>query len=268
MSHDRPDARTRRRLLGVAAATGASALAGCTGGLSADFPGAGDTEATTATTTGPPLGDHPAAEGIADQARFGPPPADAEGVVVAFEDPSCPRCAAWETGTVPKLRERLGDRVAVVFRSYPVIYPWGRPATQAIEAAFARETGSKATQATTDERSTTTSGPTPYGTRQGSTATWALIRHYFENQDRFDADNVLDLTRAFLAEETDLDADAVVADAEAKAHDDAVQADLAGGDAAGVGRTTPTVFLFRDGEFRTSARGSISFRVVNAALGL
>ena len=275
MTHDRPDAWTRRRLLAVGAATGASALAGCTGGLSAD---SGDAETTTETATGPALGGHPAAKGIGAQPRFGPPPTEAEGVVVAFEDPSCPRCAAWETGTVPKLRERLGDRVSVVFRSYPVIYPWGKPATQAIEAAFARETGSRGTDGgesetmtggrTTTPRTATASDSAPYGARQGSVATWALVRHYFENQDRFDADNVLELTRTFLAEETGLDADAVVADAEAKAYDDAVQADLAAGEAAEVGRTTPTVFLFRDGEFRTSARGSISFQVVKSALGL
>ncbi|WP_435177907.1 DsbA family protein [Halorussus sp. AFM4] len=271
MTHDRPDARTRRRLLAVGAATGATALAGCTGGLSGESGGA---RTTTETATRAPLGNHPAAEGIADQPRSGPPPAEAEGVVVAFEDPSCPRCAAWETGTVPKIRERLGDRVAVVFRSYPVIYAWGKPATQAIEAAFARETGAGAagtsgeSTTTADGTGTTTSDPAAYGVRQDSTATWALIRHYFENQDRFDDDNVLDLTRTFLAEETDLDADAVVADAEAEARDDAVRADLAAGEAAGVGRTTPTVFLFRDGEFRTRAKGSVSFRVVKSALGL
>ena len=270
MTHDRFDAWTRRRLLAVGAATGASAFAGCTGGLSAD---SGDAGATTETTTGPSLGGHPAAAGIGAQPRFGPPPTEADGVVVAFEDPSCPRCAAWETGTVPKLRERLGDRVSVVFRSYQVIYPWGKPATQAIEAAFARETNVGNTdggesEMTTTARTTTASDSAPYGTRQGSVATWALIRHYFENQDQFDADNVLELTRTFLAEETALDADAVVDDAEAKAYDDAVQADLAAGEAAGVGRTTPTVFLFRDGEFRTSARGSISFQVVKSALGL
>lgn len=245
---------TRRDLLAAAGVAAAAGLAGCSGGGSEG----------TATTADAPLGDHAAAADVRDQPRFGPPLDDAPGVVVAFEDPSCPRCAAFETGTVPLIRERLGDRVAFSSRSYPVVYPWGEPATQAIEAAFARETdrGSEAA----GER--TTAADAPYGSAQGSADTWKLIRYYFEHQSQFDADNVLDRTREFLAGQTDLDADGVVADAESEAYDDAVQADLDAGEEAGVGDTTPTVFLFRGGEFRTSANGSVSFDVVESALGL
>jgi protein-disulfide isomerase len=265
MVRKRPRNWSRRRLLAVGGATALGGLAGCTGSLRSD------SRAGTATTAGPALGGHPAAKGVGDQPRLGPPPTEAEGTVVAFEDPSCPRCAAFETGTVPKIRNRLGDRVSFVFRSYPVVYPWGEPATQAIEAAFAREREmERETKSGQSETTTRTTTPTdaPYGVRQGSVGTWALLRHYFENQDEFDAENVLEKTRTFLADETELDADAVVADAEEKAHDDAVQADLSAGKEAGVGRTTPTVFLFRGGEFQTSAKGSISFRVVEAALGV
>lgn len=266
MSGERPRRWSRRRLLAVGGATAVGGLAGCIGSFrSGETAGTGT---TTEATADPLRGGHPAAKGLRDQPRLGPPPTEAEGVVVAFEDPSCPRCAAFETGTVPKLRERAGDRVSFVLRSYPVVYPWGEPATQAIEAAFAREMeGAIASETATDIPSTAPADA-PYGFRQGSEATWALVRHYFEEQDRFDRGNVLDRTRAFLAEETDLNAEAVVADAEEKAYDDAVQADLSAGKEAGVGRTTPTVFLFRDGEFRTSAKGSISFQVLKSALGL
>lgn len=268
-----PSGWTRRGLLGAGGAAVAGSLAGCVGSLSSGSGSSttGSTETTTGsssgtTTTDPLLGGHPSAAGLLNQPRWGPPPTEAEGVVIAFEDPSCSRCAAFETGTVPKLRKRLGDRLSFVFRSYPVVYPWGKPATQAVEATFAHEM--QMTESTTSATETTTPDSTPYGYRQGSVATWALLGHYFEEQDQFDKGNVLDRTRTFLAEETDLDAEAVVADAKAKTYDDAVQADLAAGKEAGVGQTTPTVFLFRDGEFRTSAKGSISFQVVKAALGL
>jgi protein-disulfide isomerase len=254
-------ARGRRRLLATGGALALGGLAGCAGDM--------ESNSNAETTNSPSLGDHPAAKGLDEQPRLGPPPTDAEGVVVAFEDPSCPRCAAFETGTVPELRERLGDRVSFVLRTYPVVYPWGKPATQAVEAAFAREMDTATTgEETPTSAETTTPESEPYGVRQGSVDTWALVRHYFEDQGEFDEGNVLEKTRTFLADETDLDAEAVVADAEAEAYDDAVQADLSAGEAANVGRTTPTVYLFRDGEFRTSAKGSISYQVIESALGV
>ncbi|WP_128478210.1 DsbA family protein [Halorussus pelagicus] len=257
---------SRRRLLAVGGASAVCSLAGCIGGLSdpGDAP-AGSTETSSGTPTTTALGDHPAAAGFADQTRFGPSPGEAAGTVVAFEDPSCTRCAAFERDTVPKIRERLGDRVTFVLRSYPVVYPWGEPATQAIESAFAHEMEALNPERDVPADASTAARP---GFRQGSEATWALVGHYFEKQEQFDTSNVFERTRTFLADETDLNAEAVVADAEEKAHDDAVQADLAAGKEAGVGQTTPTVFLFRGDEFRTSARGSISFQVVKAALGV
>jgi protein-disulfide isomerase len=287
MSDGDPRPWSRRRLLAAGGAAAVGGFAGCistfeSGGAAEDTTtrstdGAGTegttTDGTTDSGTGGEsrLGGHPAARRIADQPRLGPPPTEADGVVVAFEDPSCPRCAAFETETVPKLREQAGDRVSFVLRSYPVVYPWGEPATQAIEAAFAREmeVGEMGSgESGEGNESGGVPADAPYGFRQGSEATWALVRHYFEEQSQFGEENVFEKTRTFLAEETDLDAEAVVDDAEAKQYDDAVQADLSAGEAADVGRTTPTIFLFRDGEFRTSAKGSISFEVVEAALEL
>ena len=271
-------ATSRRSVLAVGGAALTTALAGCTGGGNAgrtstsestsnEGDGPNDDGEAGETTAKNLLGGHPAAAGFAAQPRLGPPPGEATGVVVAFEDPSCPRCAAFERNTVPKIRRNLGDRVSFVLRTYPVVYPWGKPATQAVEAAFARETEMGETETTADGESATTTGMAPPGSRQGSVATWALIDHYFSNQSAFDEDNVFEKTGAFLASETDLDADAVVADAESKAYDDAVQADLSAGERAGVS-STPTVFLFRDGEFRTSAKGSVSYSAVKSALGL
>ena len=143
---------------------------------------------------------------------------------------------------MPQIMEELvaTGTASFVFRGYPVIYPWGKPATQALESTFARD----------------------------AEAHWALAGHYFAEQTSFDESNVLDRTREFLAGETDVDADGVVADAEAKAHDAEVQSDLEAGMAAGAGRTTPNVFLFKEGEYRTQAAGSVSFSVIQNALGL
>jgi protein-disulfide isomerase len=187
------------------------------------------------------LADHPAGRALADQPRQGPAPADSTATIVAFEDPSCPRCAAFEEATVPKIRSELVDPgdATFVMRTIPVVYPWGEPAIHALEATYARDAG----------------------------AVWTLIGHYFENQDGFDTGNVLDRTREFLAAETAVDAEGVVADAEDEVYADAVEVDLAASEAADVSGT-PTVFLFRDGEYRTRATGSVSFDLVTRALGL
>ena len=253
MTTDRRDDRSlsRRAVLAGTGGLAVSGLAGWLGGLSGAGRGDGAGGSTTTDGTGSgtttagdarSLEDHPAAAGLESQPVRGPDPSEAEAVIIAFEDPSCPRCRAFEEQTVPQIESELvaTGRGSFVFRVYPVIYPWGKPATQALESTFARD----------------------------ADAFWALKGHYFAEQSSFDESNVLDRTEAFLAEETDLDAAAVVADAEAKAHDAAVQSDLSAGMEAGAGRTTPTVFLFADGEYRTKAAGSVSYSVVKNALGL
>jgi protein-disulfide isomerase len=241
MTDDTGSPPTRRSVL----AGGVALLgAGCLGGSGS---GSGSTDGSDGTADGgdggdtPSLADHPVGGTLDGQPRLGPDPAEATGVVVAFEDPSCPRCAAFEKVTVPKIRSELvepGD-AAFVVRTVPLVYPWGEPAIQALEATYARD----------------------------ADAFWALFGHYFDEQDAFDADNVLDRTETFLSAETDVDAAAVVADAESGAYDDAVGVDLDAAEAAGVSGT-PTVFLFRDGEYRTRVTGSVSFELVRQSLGL
>lgn len=237
----------RRRFLAVAGLGAATATTGCiglTGG------GSGETGGTTTggSTDGGSMdgegsspnavGNHPATVDLASQPTLG----DVGGhVVVAFEDPSCPRCKAFEERTVPQIREKLVEtgKAAFVFRNYPVIYPWGKPATQALESTFARDEG----------------------------AFWSLLAHYFENQSSFSTENVLDETATFLDENTALDGAAVAEDARDEAHGDAVQADLDAGRNADVGGTTPTVLLFRDGQYVTRASGSVSYDLIATALG-
>jgi len=182
--------------------------------------------------------EHPGAASIVAQPRLG----EFGGhVVVAFEDPSCPRCAAFEQRTVPEIREKLVEpgKAAFVFRNYPVVYPWGEPASHALEATFARDEG----------------------------AFWSLAEHYFTRQSTFSTDNVLGKTEAFLDDETGLDGGAVREDAENEAYADAVETDLQAGRDAEIGRTTPVVLLFRDGEYVTRASGSVSYDVIASALG-
>lgn len=182
--------------------------------------------------------EHPGAADLAAQPRLGEFGGHA---VVAFEDPSCPRCAAFEQRTVPEIREKLVEpgKATFVFRNYPVVYPWGEPASQALEATFARD----------------------------EAAFWSLAEHYFARQSTFSTDNVLRKTATFLENETDLDGSAVADDAESEAYDDAVETDLQAGRDAEIGRTTPAVLLFRDGEYVTRASGSVSYDVIASALG-
>lgn len=228
---------------------GGRGFAGCLGtsggspdaGTDTDDPAAGGGH-TPSLDGSERFGGHPGTIAIDAQPYRGPRPGDAAGTIVVFEDPSCPRCAAFERDTVPKIRSELvqpGD-ATFVFRGYPVIYPWGEPATQALEAAAARH----------------------------EAAHWALADHYFAEQDAFSTDNVLQRTETFLAGETALDAAAVVEDARREAYGGQVAADLEAGREGGAGGITSTVLLFRDGEYRTKARGSVSFSLVKSALGL
>ena len=224
---------TRRRFLAGAGTLTALSVAGCLGGGNGS--GGDEAEAT--------LDTHPAAAALASQPRLGPDPADADGVIIAFEDPSCPTCARFERETVPKIRSDLvasGD-ASFVFRGYPIIYDWGEPATRALEATYSRD----------------------------ADAHWTLADHYFSNQDAFKSagrDRVLPKTRTFLAGNTDVDADAVVSAVENGDAESAVGTDLDAGEAAGA-TATPTLYLFRDGEFQTSG-SALGFDVIKSTLGL
>lgn len=231
----------RRDVLRAAGIGSLAGLAGCTGLLVGD----GDDSAQTADgdtptggdSSGTALRDHPAGAAIGDQPRKG----GLDGhVVVVFEDPSCPTCKAFEAETVPKIESNLVDTgaAALVVRGYPVVYPWGEPATQALEATYDRDEG----------------------------AFWALLDHYFDRQSTFDSDNVLDRTEQFLDSETSVDGAAVLTDVGNDAYADAVQTDLDAGQDAGA-TATPTVFLFRDGNYLTEASGNVSYDLIATALG-
>jgi len=239
-------------------ALGATAtIAGCLGGRdgsgsSGEGTGSGggtDTgtaEPTETTAASETLDTHPAARDLASQPMLGPDPTEAAGVVVAFEDPSCPRCKDFEDETVPQIRSNLvepGD-VTLVFRGYPVIFEWGQPAVRALEAAYDADPA----------------------------AHWTLKDHYYAVQTEYrnadDAAAVYDMTETFLAENTAVDATAVIDRARNGDFDGAVQTDLDAGMDAGAGGTTPHVFFFKDGVYQTKAAGVVSYPIVTRILQL
>lgn len=174
---------------------------------------------------------HPSTLGFRSQPTYGATPSNAEGIIVAFEDPSSPACARFERDTFPELRERFLDAgtVSFVFRNVPVDRPWGDPACLALEATYDRD----------------------------EAAFRALKDHYFRSQDQIDAENVVDRTRQFLTYETEVDASAVISDVEQEAHRDPLDIDMRASHDAGVDRT-PTFYLFRDDEFVTELVGEQS----------
>lgn len=229
----------RRRLLALG---GAVAVAGCLGTGGA---GVGEETGGSDGDEGQTLGSHPAARALAAQPTRGPDPDAAPGVVVAFEDPSCPTCRRFEREVIPQLRSEHVESgtVSLVFRGYPVIYPWGQPAARALEAVYDRDAG----------------------------AHWTLVDRYFQRPDAFrggDDASVYDETEAFLAAETTLDAPAAIDAARNGAYDSAVRTDLDAGRAAGAGQTTPHLFFFRDGEYQTRSAGYTGMTTIEAALGL
>lgn len=229
---------SRRQALAAGGTALVAGLAGCSGSG-----GTGDSGGQTSGGD-PTLDSHPAAGEVDAQPRLGPPPGEATGTIVAFEDPSCPRCAAFERETVPEIRSKLvepGD-ATLVFRGVPIVYSWGDPASRALEATYAESTD----------------------------AFWTLAGHYFENQSSFrgrDDDGVLSATASFLDAETGLDGASVVEAVRAGAADAAVETDLSAGEDAGVD-ATPTLFLFREQTLQTQVRGSASYDVVAGALDL
>lgn len=184
---------------------------------------------------------HPSAQAISTQPTLGPPPTDADGTIIAFEDPSCPSCARFERRTFPELKTELIDpgTVSFVFRAIPVVYQWARPAVLALEAVHERR----------------------------PPAFWNLKTFYFERQASIDTNNVLDATRQFLRDQTPVDAEAVMTDVDQQTHRDAVETNLQAANQANLSGT-PTFYLFSGGAYRTKIVGPEGFTVFKNALGV
>ena len=87
---------------------------------------------TTTSSTSTP--DHPSTNGVFDEPTRGPKPFSEDATLIVFEDPSCPNCVHFEQETYPKLKRRYSDtgKLSIVFRTIPVVQPWGEQATYAL----------------------------------------------------------------------------------------------------------------------------------------
>ncbi|WP_101294723.1 DsbA family protein [Halegenticoccus soli] len=221
----------KRRTFLSAATASALPLAGCAG--SANPLGGGESHSTE------PLASNPAAANIDDNPTLGPDPAEAEAVIVAFEDPSCPSCRRFASNAFPKIESNLVEegRAAFVHRSFPHVREWATAAAHALASTAARS----------------------------EAAFWGLNSRFYERQDAITTDNVFDEVRSFLESESSIDAEGVVSDARERVHERAVREDLDAVEGASVGGT-PTFFLFEGGEFVTTITGSENYRVFENAL--
>lgn len=242
-----PTPPTRRGFLAAVGLAASVGTAGCLDGVASDGPGdagaeqSGD-DADEEEPDGEPLAEHPVADGIEDRPRRGPDPFEAPATIVVFDDPSCPSCARFHQQTVESLVDdhAAAGELSVVVRPYPVIYEWASPASHALEATHDRD----------------------------EDAFWGLLAHYFEEQSAYGSDDVYERTASWLADETALDASAVVEDAREEVYADRIEATFDAADEAGLGRSTPTTYAFLDGEFQTAVSGAVSTTTVETILEL
>ncbi|MFH5801455.1 DsbA family protein [Haladaptatus sp. CMAA 1911] len=194
---------------------------------------------TTTNTRSTP--DHPSAKGVFDEPTQGPTPFSTDATLIVFEDPSCPNCVYFENNTYPKLKRNHIDSgtLSFVARTVPVVDKWGSHAIYALEATYAR-----------DEQ-----------------AFWKLKAFYFNNQDQFDAGNVLSKTESFINYNTRLSGRKIIREARSKRYRKQVKEDYSVAKAANI-PGTPTFFAFRSDKYVTKIVGRQSYSVFKNILGL
>jgi hypothetical protein len=148
---------------------------------------------TASSSGGQSINSHPAASNLAAQPRLGDLD-ESQHTIIAFKDPSCPRCRAFKESTVPEIKRQLinPNKGAYILRNYPVVYPWGEPASQALEATLERS----------------------------ETAHWKLQNYYYDMQRDLSTENVHGKTQTFLESNTEVTASAVIADVKSDAYSD------------------------------------------------
>lgn len=218
----------RRELLGSIGVAASAVVSGCSGLDSSSG------------QQGQQLEAHPASTGLGSQPVFGTPRKETDATIIAFEDPSCSRCAAFNTQVFPELKERHLDAgtATFVYRNVPIVYPWGEVAAPILESAYA----------------------------ESEEAFRTLKNDYYASQDKYRSGDVIEESRAVL-EATPADAETVIENRDSDAVSAAVQTDLDAGDESGV-TSTPTFFLFKQGKFVTRINGAEPLRVFENTLDL
>jgi protein-disulfide isomerase len=196
---------TRRTLLAGAAACGVVGAAGCLGGSE----GAGGDGAVTEYDCGDTGAPEPDAE-----YRPALGGADADVVVQAFEDFTCPHCATYTTEEFPTVRDEYVEPEAVRYEHWdfpiPVDEEWAVPVASAARGV---------------------------GARQGDEAFFAFTSTVYESIGEYSLDAI-----GAAAEAAGADPCVAIADARAESYADPVSADRETGVDRGV-QGTPTVYV-------------------------
>lgn len=187
---------------------------------------------------------HPATDDITEAPTLGPDPGTGEATIVAFEDPSCGSCAAFESSTFPKLRKNAIDtgRTSYVWRGVPAIEPWGEQAIRALWAVW----------------------------RNHHHKFWELKSRYYDERSSITEQTVRQRTRTFLKEDiTAPDSEQVVAAMNGSVDwvETRVDRDTGIAEASDV-EILPAFCLFRGDEFVTTVTGNQSYGVFEGALEL
>lgn len=185
--------------------------------------------------------DHPALDGPEDPPHRGPPIEEADGIVVAFDDPSCSSCATFAAETFPQLRDGPVEngRVAYLSRSVPWVEPdWSRLAINALYAVHEAD----------------------------SSAFWRLKDRFYEEQDGLDEDSV----REWVATEVEslpIEAEPVLTAMDGGRYDDRIDATETTAEESDVS-VVPSFVLFNGGEYVTNVVGPQPYDVFEGALDL
>ena len=205
---------TRRGLLSGVAAGGVVGVTGCLGG-GAGTGGGGDGGTTLDTGEYDCDLSEPADPDLEYRPTLGDPEADV--VVRAFEDYTCPHCATYKLEHFPAVREEFIEPGEIRYEHWdfpiPVNEDWAVPVASAARGV---------------------------GDRDGDEAYFAFSSAVYESQGEYGGEAI-----GAAAETAGADPCAAIADARFAAYEEASMSDRDEGDSMGVGGT-PTIFV--DGE--------------------
>ncbi len=179
---------------------------------------------------------HPASSDLELAPSLGP--GNAEKKVVAFEDPSCPACARFGRDTFPSLKADAEEgRLHWIVRPIGIVQDWGDVAAEAV-----------------------------VGVDDHGGDAFSLFQRFYTGQTAVSSANIFDRLREWI-DEQGLDGSEVLKDVEYGDYDGVVSENLRDARSAGL-TSTPTFYLFSDGEFVTEIAGPQGYGVFQSALDL
>jgi protein-disulfide isomerase len=225
----------------VASALAAGTAVGTAGCLGDDDGGDDDGGDDDGGNDGAATADHPALDTPAEPPRLGPPIEEAEGIVVAFDDPSCSSCATFAAETFPQLRDGPVEagRVTYLARAVPWVEPaWSRLAINALYAVHEAE----------------------------PSAFWQLKSRFYEEQSGLDEGSIREWI-ATEAESLPVEPESVLTAVDEGRYDDRIEATESTAEDSEVS-VVPSFVLFEGGEYVTQVVGPQPYDVFEGALDL